>query len=77
MRRVDGVLDPESESALDSDGFVQYTIQPLAGLTTGTTMTQQASVVFDTNAPLATESAGHTIDAGTELSSTVTGASFD
>ena len=33
------------------------TIQPLAGLTTGTTMTQQASVVFDTNAPLATESA--------------------
>ena len=44
----DGFLYPESESPVGSDGYVQYTVQPKAGLATGTTINQQASVVFDT-----------------------------
>jgi RHS repeat-associated protein/uncharacterized repeat protein (TIGR01451 family) len=60
----DGFLYPESTSAIDSDGFVQYTVAPAPGLTTGTTINQQASVVFDTNAPLETAVVTNTIDAG-------------
>jgi Ca2+-binding RTX toxin-like protein len=59
----DGFLYPESQSAVNSDGFVQYTVGLNAGLTTGTAIHQQASVVFDTNAPLDTAPADNTIDA--------------
>ena len=65
----DGFLYPESESAVDSDGYVQYTIQPNSGLTTGTTISQQASIVFDTNAALPTAVVTNTIDAGPPTSS--------
>jgi len=65
----DGFLYPESESPVDSDGYVQYTVQPNAGLTTGTTINQQASIVFDINAPLATNTAANTIDASAPTSS--------
>src|SRR5208283_2205186 len=65
----DGFLYPESESPVDSDGYVQYTVQPNSGLTTGTTINQQASVVFDTNAPLNTAVVTNTIDAEPPTSS--------
>jgi RHS repeat-associated protein len=67
----DGFLPPDNSNGV-GEGFVQYTIQPIASLTTGATITQQASVVFDTNPPLATDTAVNTIDTGAELSSTVT-----
>ncbi len=66
----DGFLYPESTSAVDSDGYVEYTIQPQANLSTGTTISQQASVVFDINAPITTSTVVNTIDA-TPPSSTV------
>jgi hypothetical protein len=65
----DGFLYPESDSPLGSDGYVQYTVQPRTGLTTGTTINQQAAVVFDTNAPLNTAVVTNTIDAGPPTSS--------
>jgi RHS repeat-associated protein len=65
----DGFLYPESESPVDSDGYVQYTVQPNAGLTTGATINQQASIVFDINAPLATNTAANAIDASAPTSS--------
>ena len=65
----DGFLYPESESPVGSDGYVQYTVQLSAGLTTGTTINQQASVVFDTNAPLNTAVVTNTIDTGPPTSS--------
>lgn len=60
----DGFLYPESVNALASDGYVEYTTQPKADLTTGTTIDQQASVVFDVNAPLNTATVTNTIDSG-------------
>jgi hypothetical protein len=59
----DGFLYPESESPVGSNGYVQYTVQPEAGLATGAGINQQASVVFDTNAPLNTAIVTNTIDA--------------
>ena len=65
----DGFLYPESVSALDSDGFVQYTVQPKSGLTTGADINQQASVVFDTNGAINTETVTNTIDITPPISS--------
>jgi len=65
----DGFLYPESDSPIGSDGYVQYTVQPDSGLTTGATINQQASVVFDTNASLNTGVVTNTIDAGPPTSS--------
>jgi hypothetical protein len=64
----DGFLPPDNQSGV-GEGFVQYTIQPKAGLTTGAAITQQAAVVFDTNAPLSTAPVVNTIDAGPPTSS--------
>ena len=64
----DGFLPPDNSSGI-GEGFVQYTVQPAAGLATGTTINQQASVVFDFNPPLATDPAFNTIDASPPSSS--------
>ncbi|MCY2993353.1 MAG: dockerin type I domain-containing protein, partial [Planctomycetota bacterium] len=64
----DGFLPPDNSSGI-GEGYVQYTLQPKAGLTTGTTINPQASVVFDTNAPLATPQFPNTIDASPPTSS--------
>jgi hypothetical protein len=47
---------------------VAYTIQPRAGLPTGTTISGGASIVFDVNAPLATNQTRNTLDAGNPTS---------
>jgi uncharacterized repeat protein (TIGR01451 family) len=49
----DGFLPPDDSTHI-GEGFVQYTVQPKTGLAGGTLINQQASIVFDTNAPLAT-----------------------
>ena len=64
----DGFLPPDNSSGI-GEGYLQYTIQPKSGLTTGTAINQQASVVFDINAPLSTNTIINTIDAGTPTSS--------
>jgi RHS repeat-associated protein len=58
-----GFLPPD-DSEGDGEGFVTYSVAPNAGLTTGTTISAQASVVFDTNAPLNTPTFVNTIDTG-------------
>jgi RHS repeat-associated protein len=60
----DGFLYPQRVSAIASDGYVQYTVQPKLGLSTGATINQQASVVFDTNSPLNTAVVTNTVDTG-------------
>jgi hypothetical protein len=59
---------PPNDSDGDGDGFVTYSVQPKAGATTGTTISAQASVVFDTNAPLGTPTFVNTLDAGAPTS---------
>jgi len=66
----DGFLPPNNSSKV-GEGFVQYTVQPKATLSTGTIVNQQASVIFDTNAPLVTNTVSNTIDAVAPTTSSV------
>src|SRR5262249_44077062 len=54
---------PQNRTAPDGEGFVSYTVRPRAGLTTGTRLDAQASIVFDTNAEIDTPALFNTIDA--------------
>jgi RHS repeat-associated protein len=65
---TDGFLPPDDSAGI-GEGFVQYTIRPTSGLATGTTINQQASVVFDINAPLDTAKVVNTIDTTVPTSS--------
>ena len=62
-----GFLPPDTNPP-NGEGYINYTIQPKAGLATGTTLDAQASIVFDTNAPIATPQTVNTIDAGPPMS---------
>jgi hypothetical protein len=64
----DGFLPPDDSTHV-GEGFVEYTVKPKAGLSTGTAINQQASIVFDTNAALATNIASNTMDAVAPTSS--------
>ena len=56
-----GFLPPDV-SAPAGDGFLVYYVKPTAGLPTGTTVNEQASIVFDVNAAIATPTWTNTID---------------
>jgi hypothetical protein len=60
---TDGFLPPDDRNGI-GEGHVDYAVQPKPGLATGTAINQQASVVFDTNASIATPTVANTIDAG-------------
>jgi hypothetical protein len=62
-----GFLPPDT-SPPNGEGYINYTIQPKAGLTTGATLDAQASIVFDTNAAIATPQIVNTIDTTTPTS---------
>ena len=76
-----GFLPPDTDPP-NGEGYINYTIQPKAGLTTGATINAQASIVFDTNAAIATPQIVNTIDASpptstvTALPATTTSTSF-
>jgi RHS repeat-associated protein len=63
-----GFLPPD-KNASEGEGFVNYTVSPLATDPTGTVIAAQASVVFDANAPVLTPQFINTIDAGPPTSS--------
>ncbi len=65
---TDGFLPPDNSRGI-GEGSVQYTVRPKTGLTTGTAINQQASVVFDINAPINTAQVVNTIDVNTPTSS--------
>jgi RHS repeat-associated protein len=58
-----GFLPPDTDPP-DGEGYINYTIQPKPGLATGAAIDAQASIVFDTNAAIATPEVVNTIDAG-------------
>ena len=58
-----GFLPPDDGTGR-GEGYVQYTVRPEAGLTTGTAIKAQAVVVFDSIVALNTNTASNTIDAG-------------
>ena len=58
----EGVLPPDSPDPI-GQGHVTYTIQPAAGVPTGTVITNEASIVFDNNDPINTNPTTNTVDA--------------
>jgi RHS repeat-associated protein len=59
---------PVNDSTGRGLGGVMYLVDPKRSLSTGALVSAQASIVFDTNAPLATNTYVNTIDAGTPTS---------
>jgi hypothetical protein len=68
MDPLEGFLPPNT-NAPQGQGFVSYTVNPKAGLATGTKLNAQATVTFDTNAPINTAVLFNTIDSGPPTSS--------
>jgi len=58
---LSGFLPPDTNPPAGAGG-VLYTVRPKSGLATGTTICNQASIVFDTNAPIPTPQWCNTID---------------
>lgn len=63
----DGFL-PVNDETHRGEGFVRYLVRSAASLVTGTTIDQQASIIFDVNTPIETNIFTNTIDAGTPTS---------
>ena len=76
-----GFLPPDNASK-QGEGFVTFTVKPKSGLPNGAVIANQASIVFDVNAPIATNTVTNTIDSVyptsnvNPLPSTSTSASF-
>ena len=63
-----GFLPPD-DSNRDGEGFVSYTVQPKGGAATGTVSSAKATVIFDQNAPINTQTIVNTIDSSPPTSS--------
>jgi hypothetical protein len=59
---LEGLLPPNNTNH-DGEGHVVYTIEPRRDLPTGTVITNQATIVFDINAPIDTNPTTNTVDA--------------
>jgi hypothetical protein len=53
---------PPNNAANAGTGYVTFSVMPKAGLTNGTTITNQASIVFDANAPISTNTVSNALD---------------
>jgi hypothetical protein len=60
---------PPNDSTGRGEGSVSYTIQPLANLSNGTEIRNKASIIFDLNAPIETNTWLNTIDNDLPVSS--------
>lgn len=56
-----GFLPPDADG-VEGQGSVDFTVMPAAGLTTGTVISNTASVVFDANAAISTHTWTNTVD---------------
>ncbi|MCU1267467.1 MAG: Na-Ca exchanger/integrin-beta4 [Acidobacteria bacterium] len=56
-------LLPPNNAANDGQGFVTYTVQPKAGAPTGTIISNNATIIFDTEEPITTNTVTNTLDA--------------
>ena len=62
-----GLLPPD-DATHRGEGHVLYTIKPTAGSATGTVVNNTATIVFDTNEPINTNTWTNTLDAETPIS---------
>ncbi len=63
---------PPNVTAPDGEGSVMFTVEPIAALQTGATISNQASIVFDANAPIVTNVWTNTVDKDAPESSITT-----
>jgi hypothetical protein len=61
-----GFLPPDNAQG-QGEGYVTYTIKPRSGLATGAQITNQASIVFDVNAPILTPTTTNYVGSGAPL----------
>lgn len=59
---VDAGFLPPNDATGRGEGFIQYTVKPKSTLVTNTSIDQQATIVFDVNAPILTNIFTNTID---------------
>ena len=64
---MEGLLLP-NDATHRGEGYVTYTIQPKAGLPTGTQIPNAANIVFDYEKPITTNTVMNTIDSGAPTS---------
>jgi hypothetical protein len=57
-----GFLPVNDKMLHNGEGFFSYRVQPLADRSTGSVILNQASIVFDVNAPILTPQTRHTLD---------------
>jgi hypothetical protein len=67
----EGVLPPNTTNNIGA-GYVTFSIKPAADVPTGTVVTNQASIVFDINDPIPTDTTTNTVDAVPPTSSVAT-----
>jgi hypothetical protein len=60
---------PVNDSTGVGEGFVDYTVRPKSGKSTGTTLDAEATIIFDTEGAIDTPPVSNTLDAGTPTSS--------
>ncbi len=63
-----GFLPPDNTNG-DGEGFVSFVVSPNTGLATGARILNQASIIFDVNAPILTDIVTNTVDATPPTSS--------
>ena len=63
---------PVNDLNHSGEGYVSYVVNQAANLPTGRQIVNQASIVFDTNAPMTTNTALNTVDAGGPVSGVAT-----
>jgi hypothetical protein len=64
-------LLPPNDSSGSGAGSISYTVNPLATAPTGTVIYAQATIIFDTEPPLHTNTVFNTVDSGAGLTSAV------
>src|SRR4029078_4330034 len=57
-----GLLPPNDDSGR-GQGYVSYTVMPKAGTTTGTRISNEATIIFDAEEPIVTNTVTNTLDA--------------
>lgn len=68
---VDAGFLPPNDANNSGQGSVSYTVKPKSGLATGAVINNTGSIIFDTEAPIVTNTVTNTIDAVTPTSSII------
>lgn len=66
---VTGIELPPNVNPPEGEGYVQFSVEPVAGLQSGTILSNRAIIVFDVNDPIVTDTYVNTLDLGSPVTS--------